>query len=511
MDEDKKSAACLEVLKQSSHRIYLEMRFLEQAIFSLRPKENERIFFGCDGENLYFEKEYLLKRYLQSPAQMTCDYLHAVVHCLYQHPFLPCRWETKYWDLASDIAVADVFGEMNVAWVTEQVSEECLTIVNWIKEEVPVMMADHIAAYLQEAFDEEEALFGYRYEELAKLFQRDSHACWHNRQEEKAKSGTAETRNAGAEAAGETGAGVEENGTAETGAAGAEAAGETGAGAAENGAEENGAAENGTAESKAAGAGFAEAGMARSGSAAWSGKLLELWKDIAQGAALDAESFSKGRGVMPGGMRQTIQKLTREQYDYTEFLRKFAVVNEKMKVNLDEFDYAYYMYGLRTFGKIPLIEPLEYKEEKQIKEFVIVLDTSGSCSGELVERFLNKTYNILCQTECFAEQSLIHIIQCDACVQQDVRIASLQDMEEYIEEMELLGGGGTDFRPAFVYVEELRQAGEFKKLCGLIYFTDGDGVFPEKPPDYKTAFVFVERNDDVRVPPWAMRLYLENV
>ena len=75
--------------------------------------------------------------------------------------------------------------------------------------------------------------------------------------------------------------------------------------------------------------------------------------------------------------------------------------------------------------------------------------------------------------------------------------------------MELKGGGGTDFRPAFVYVDELRGSGEFKRLCGMLYFTDGYGTFPERPPDYKTAFVFVEREDAVRVPPWAMCIYLD--
>ena len=44
----------------------------------------------------------------------------------------------------------------------------------------------------------------------------------------------------------------------------------------------------------------------------------------------------------------------------------------------------------------------------------------------------------------------------------------------------------------------------------LIYFTDGYGVFPEKKPDYPTAFVFVnERYEIPEVPPWAIKLVLE--
>ena len=76
--------------------------------------------------------------------------------------------------------------------------------------------------------------------------------------------------------------------------------------------------------------------------------------------------------------------------------------------------------------------------------------------------------------------------------------------------MQIRGLGGTDFRPVFEYVEQLRQNKEFTNLKGLIYFTDGYGAFPAKKPDYDTAFVFVDdeyNNPDV--PPWAIKLVLQ--
>ena len=72
------------------------------------------------------------------------------------------------------------------------------------------------------------------------------------------------------------------------------------------------------------------------------------------------------------------------------------------------------------------------------------------------------------------------------------------------------GLGGTDFRPVFALVDELVKNREFGNLKGLIYFTDGYGTFPERKPDYQTAFVFVEdeyNNPDV--PPWAIKLVLQ--
>lgn len=56
---------------------------------------------------------------------------------------------------------------------------------------------------------------------------------------------------------------------------------------------------------------------------------------------------------------------------------------------------------LKLFKNIPLIEPLEYKEEKRIRDFVVAIDTSGSTSGETVQKFLNKTYNILKNSESY--------------------------------------------------------------------------------------------------------------
>ena len=79
-----------------------------------------------------------------------------------------------------------------------------------------------------------------------------------------------------------------------------------------------------------------------------------------------------------------------------------------------------------------------------------------------------------------------------------------------MERFEIQGQGGTDFRPAFEYVSGLRARGEVGNLKGLIYFTDGKGIYPVKAPPYDTAFVFVEDMfSDESVPPWAMKVVLE--
>ena len=72
----------------------------------------------------------------------------------------------------------------------------------------------------------------------------------------------------------------------------------------------------------------------------------------------------------------------------------------------DSFDYVFYSYGLRLYGNMPLIEPQEWKEVKKWRIFAIVIDTSMSCSGDLVKKFLEETYGILSEAGAFFRESI---------------------------------------------------------------------------------------------------------
>ena len=235
------------------------------------------------------------------------------------------------------------------------------------------------------------------------------------------------------------------------------------------------------------------------------------WKKIAEKIQEDLETFSREQGDASGALVQNLREVNRERYDYASFLKKFAVYGETLTVNDEEFDYIYYTYGLKLYGNMPLVEPLEYKEVRRIKEFVIAVDTSASTSGELVQRFLQKTYNILKSSESYFARVNIHIIQCDAAIQEHVKISSEEELDSYIGTMSIKGLGGTDFRPVFSLVDRLAEEGELTDLKGLIYFTDGRGIFPARKPDYETAFVFLDNEyNDPEVPPWAIRIVLQN-
>lgn len=238
-------------------------------------------------------------------------------------------------------------------------------------------------------------------------------------------------------------------------------------------------------------------------------EIENRWKNKAEQMETDMETFSRESASDSGDLLGQVRVENKERYDYRRFLRKFSTLREELRVDEDSFDYGFYSYGLRLYGNMPLIEPQEWKEEQKIEEFVIVIDTSMSCSGELVKRFLEETYSALSENNSFFRKVNIHIIQCDEQVKEDRKVASGEELEQYMEDLTLKGGGGTDFRPAFSYVGELIEQGELSRLKGLVYFTDGQGIYPAKKPPYQTAFVFLEEDyEDVGVPAWAMKVIL---
>ncbi len=233
------------------------------------------------------------------------------------------------------------------------------------------------------------------------------------------------------------------------------------------------------------------------------------WRRISERIKADLKSFSRDRNNAES-IEQNLKEATRERYDYTDFLRKFMVMGETVQVNDDEFDYIYYTYGLQTYGNLPLVEPLEYKDSNKIRDFVIALDTSASCRGEIVQAFLQKTYNILQNGENFFTKINVHILQCDSEVRQDTKITGREAFDDFLAHGKLTGFGSTDFRPVFDYVEKLREKQEFDNLKGLLYFTDGYGIYPERMPDYDVAFVFLHEDENApKVPPWAIRIVLD--
>ena len=236
-------------------------------------------------------------------------------------------------------------------------------------------------------------------------------------------------------------------------------------------------------------------------------EMMKVWQDISKRMQMELETMNSGQDVLCANL----QSINRTRRSYAQFLRKFGNHGEIMRMSEDEFDNNYYSYGMELYGNIPLIENLEYREQKHIREFVVAIDTSGSVQGETVQKFVQRTYDLIKSQESFDVRMKLHIIQCDDRIREDAVITTDDEFDRYINNMKILGLGETDFRPVFEYVNGLLEERKLVNLAGLLYFTDGQGTFPTKKPPYDTAFIIhTEEVYPPEVPSWAMRLILED-
>ena len=236
----------------------------------------------------------------------------------------------------------------------------------------------------------------------------------------------------------------------------------------------------------------------------------KTWQKIGERMQTELELRDKEAGEGADALKEQVKAANRSRRSYHDFLRRFCVTREEVRLDPDEFDLNFYTYGLSVYGNLPLIEPLETRESKKIEELALVIDTSYSTSGELVRAFLAETYTLLKGRDNFFHRMNLHLIQADNAVQQDIPIRSEDELIHAMNHFTLRGGGGTDFRPAFAYVDRLCSEKKFSNLRGLLYFTDGMGMYPSKRPAYDTAFLFLgDRFDDANVPPWAMKVVLD--
>lgn len=236
-------------------------------------------------------------------------------------------------------------------------------------------------------------------------------------------------------------------------------------------------------------------------------EIKKKWEGILAYTSKQASGSSKRRGSQRGNQVQGVALRQKGKYDYRRFLKQFALPREEMELDTEAFDYIYYDYGMRHYGNMPLIEPLEYREVNKLEELVIAIDTSSSCSLDTVRRFLEETYSILKEKENFFRKMKVFLIQCDCYVQDVALLTCEEDWKKCFAHIKIQGRGGTDFRPVFAYVEKLKKERQLRDLKALIYFTDGDGIYPRRKPDYETAFVFLRKDDKMDMAPgWVKKL-----
>lgn len=231
-------------------------------------------------------------------------------------------------------------------------------------------------------------------------------------------------------------------------------------------------------------------------------EVKKLWGDVREKLGLERspEGQEEVKGRMIGSLTKMIcgqrgndrgisMKLGKaeagESKDYAHVLAQMFQQAEVVKEE-DTLDANLYLYGLDCYGDVALVEPMEVAEKVQMNTLALAVDTSGSCL-ELIPEFLRETVAVLRQADSLTAKGRVAYMECDAEITKEMLFDSFSDAVKKLEEHQAAGGGGTNFCPVFERIEQFKKAGQI--IDALFYFSDGDGMFPEKEPDYPVYFV----------------------
>lgn len=498
-------ALALEALDLVRNGLLVNLRFMSAAFARLAPLPQPGATLATDGAHLRLDPATWARTYAADPAEASRAYLHVVLHNVFLHLYPGANVDANLWDIACDVVVESVIDQLDLPATRTAQAVTSRPELERIAAEAGLMTAERVYAALRER-----CAAGASPDELIRLgarFHVDDHRPWHAVVIAEGDSSPAPEGDA-AEGEGQRSTAA---GAADTPGTDMDIPDE--ADDVPYSHKAHRAMDSADITQKEAPEHAARAIGERFADTVQLDRSREQWENAALEMGIQLDAYAKLWGIEGSNLSMNLRKVTREKHDYRAFLRKFARMGEQIRVNDDEFDYVFYTYGLTLYGNLPLVEPVEFAEEKRIRDFVIAIDTSASTKDGLVRKFIERTYSILADETSFFSQMNVLIVQCDAAVTDVARITSLRDLEDYLANPVVKGLGGTDFRPVFHFVDEALAAGELNDLGGLIYFTDGQGTYPAHRPAYETAFVFLDSDDaaaSAPVPPWAMKVVLDD-
>jgi hypothetical protein len=450
----KKRDVAEKIVACSLREVVCRAPFLSPALSALKLQEGSPKggrLFATDGIRLVFDRDRVIAWTREHGRLPSRQVAHLIAHCLLLCPFKAREADKWAFSLASDV-------------VAERIADDLLGAKNNGRIEAQTIVRDQMAMdigeplslkRLTEAF--EEGRWENMLDSWATYFQSDDHSLWYPRSLEKRD--------------GEQGDGQDQTRLPSPGEGqGQEHLPDSGVPSKE--------------EMKAA---------------------RKRWEKALERVAAEL----KGKDISGAAGSELLEAAESLQgrMDLTEFLRRFCRMHERPRPSDADFDVIFYTYGLDLFGDMPLIEAAELKETRDLHSFVVALDTSASIDTEALARFVEVAFDVLKASGAIGRGGSVHIMCADAKVQSDEVIASEGDLVRWKGNTSLIGGGGTDFRCVFERIEQLRSAKALRAVDGLVYLTDGDGIYPKVAPDYPVAFVLTPESGQTRkVPPWALRL-----
>ncbi len=190
------------------------------------------------------------------------------------------------------------------------------------------------------------------------------------------------------------------------------------------------------------------------------------WKITLTGAA----QIAKAQGKLPAGLDRMIQEILQPKLPWREILSRFITENAKNDYTWTQSNKRYLYSGLYLPSlNVPTLGTI-----------AVIIDTSGSISQKELDTFASELQSIL----TIYPETEIRVIYVDT------KVAHTETIDIYDFHLNAQGGGGTDFRPGFEYIDKE----QIMPSC-VINFTDGwCDSFPERP-DYPTLWILTDKTN----------------
>ena len=112
--ESKNEEIAKKVMKFTRNSIIVHMRFLDMALSRLTHEISYKYNFATDGRKIFYEPNFVLKRYIENSDFIMHDYLHLLFHCIFRHQFVDNKAvDIKLWNLSCDIAVESMINSLD--------------------------------------------------------------------------------------------------------------------------------------------------------------------------------------------------------------------------------------------------------------------------------------------------------------------------------------------------------------------------------------------------------------
>jgi len=209
-------------------------------------------------------------------------------------------------------------------------------------------------------------------------------------------------------------------------------------------------------------------------------ELKEKWRQ----AFMEALMGAKMRGDIPAGFKRDFDALSGNKIPWRNILYQFLVQKPT--------DYNIPPYNKKT---IPYDIIVPVLQTPSLEDIVIAIDTSGSITNRDLTDFMSEVNAILTSYP----NSRGILATCDAAVHEFEKFEGPID----VRKIELHGGGGTDFRPLF---ERIEKEGITPKV--MVFLTDGDATYPTTPPNYPVLFVI--KNSNRKEAPFGISVFYED-